>query len=91
MSRSDVEQARAVEICVKDLDKIYNIEDLAKGDVMFCATGVTDGSWLKGVHFTGFGCTTHSIVMRSKTGTIREIHTQHVFEKKKKASPHSSF
>lgn len=91
MWRSDVERARAVEMGVKDLDKIYNIEDLAKGDVMFCATGVTDGSWLKGVHFTGFGCTTHSIVMRSKTGTIREIHTQHVFEKKKKASPHSSF
>lgn len=89
--RNDVERARAVEMGVKDLDKIYDIEDLAKGDVMFCATGVTDGSWLKGVHFRSFGCTTHSIVMRSKTGTIREIQTKHVFEKKKIASPHSSF
>ncbi len=91
MWRNDEERARAEKMGVKDLDKVYGIEDLAKGDVMFCATGVTDGSWLKGVHFTNFGCTTHSIVMRSKTGTIREIHTKHVFELKKKASPHSSF
>lgn len=91
MWRNDDERARAEKMGVKDLDKIYNIEDLARGDVMFCATGVTDGSWLKGVHFTSFGCTTHSIVMRSKTGTIREIHTKHVFEIKRKASPHSSF
>jgi len=91
MWRNDEERARAEKMGVKDLDKVYGIEELAKGDVMFCATGVTDGSWLKGVHFTNFGCTTHSIVMRSKTGTIREIHTKHVFELKKKASPHSSF
>lgn len=91
MWRNEEERARAVKMGIKDFDKIYTIEDLAKGEVMFCATGVTDGSWLKGVHFTGYGCTTHSIVMRSKTGTIREIHTKHVFAIKKQASPHSSF
>jgi fructose-1,6-bisphosphatase II len=89
--RNDVEKQRAEKMGITDLDKVYGIEDLAKGDVMFCATGVTDGSWLKGVHFKGYGCTTHSIVMRSKTGTVREIQTQHVYAKKRKASPHSSF
>jgi fructose-1,6-bisphosphatase class II len=91
MWRNEEERARATKMGIKDFDKIYTIDDLARGDVMFCATGVTDGSWLKGVHFTGFGCTTHSIVMRSKTGTIREIQTKHVFAIKKQASPHSSF
>ena len=88
MWRSNEEKARAAKMGVKDPDRVYGIEDMARGDVMFCATGVTDGAWLKGVHFTGFGCTTHSIVMRSKTGTIRELHTKHVFSLKKKASPH---
>ena len=83
MWRNEEEKARAAKMGVKDLDRHYGIEDLAKGEVMFCATGVTDGSWLRGVNFTGYGCTTHSIVMRSKTGTIRELHTKHVFDKKK--------
>ncbi|MEZ4814959.1 MAG: class II fructose-bisphosphatase [Bdellovibrionota bacterium] len=91
MWRSEEELARAEKMGIKEKDKVYGIEDLARGEVMFCATGVTDGSWLKGVHFTSYGCTTHSIVMRSKTGTIREIETKHVFAIKKKASPHSSF
>ena len=89
MWRSEEEKARAVKMGVKDFDKIYGINDLAQGEVMFCATGVTEGSWLKGVHFTSFGCTTHSIVMRSKTGTIRELQTRHVFDKKKMHSPYS--
>jgi len=84
MWRNEEEKARAKKMGVTDFEKIYSIEDLARGEVMFCATGVTDGSWLRGVHFTSFGCTTHSIVMRSKTGTIREIQTKHVFAKKKK-------
>ena len=88
--RHEEERARGKKMGIADDGRIYGIEDLAKGDVMFCATGVTDGSWLKGVNFTYFGCTTHSIVMRSKTGTIREINTNHVFDKKKKASPQSS-
>jgi len=48
--------------------------------VMFSATGVTDGSWLRGVHFFGGGCTTNSVVMRSKTRTTRMIETRHVFK-----------
>ncbi len=88
--RSEEEKARAAKMGVTDYDRVYGIEDMARGDVMFCATGVTDGSWLKGVHFTSFGCTTQSIVMRSKTGTIRELQTKHVFSIKKKATPHLS-
>lgn len=88
--RSDDEKKRATAMGIKEMNKTYGIEDLAQGEVMFCATGVTDGSWLRGVHFTAFGCATHSIVMRSKTGTIREIQTKHVFEKKRKVSPQSS-
>jgi fructose-1,6-bisphosphatase II len=80
--RKDEERQRATKMGVKDLDRVYRIDDLAKGHVMFSATGVTDGSWLKGVHFRGGGCTTHSIVMRSLTGTVREIQAQHVFDTK---------
>ena len=80
--RNAEERARAEKMGVRDFERVYNIEDLAKGPVMFCATGVTDGAWLKGVHFISGGCTTHSIVMRSQTGTVREIHTQHAFDKK---------
>lgn len=80
--RHDEEKKRAQKMGVTDFDRVYRMEELAKGDVMFCATGVTDGSWLKGVHFFGGGCTTNSIVMRSKTRTIREINSRHVFETK---------
>ena len=51
--------------------------DLAKGDVMFAATGVTDGAMLKGVRRGADSATTHSIVMRSKTGTVRVIEAEH--------------
>jgi fructose-1,6-bisphosphatase II len=75
--RSEEEKQRAQKMGVKDFQKIYSMEELAQGEVMFCATGVTDGSWLKGVHFVGGGCTTHSIVMRSKTKTIRNVEATH--------------
>jgi fructose-1,6-bisphosphatase II len=52
-------------------------EDLAKGDVIFCATGVTDGSLLRGVRWTANGPETHSITMRSESGTIRFVNTVH--------------
>jgi fructose-1,6-bisphosphatase II / sedoheptulose-1,7-bisphosphatase len=55
---------------------------MAKGDVMFAATGVTDGSMLKGVRRHGKGAATNSIVMRSSTGTVRLIEAQHNFERK---------
>jgi fructose-1,6-bisphosphatase/sedoheptulose 1,7-bisphosphatase-like protein len=83
--RSEEERQRAKAMGITNMDKVYTMEELARGEVMFCATGVTDGSWLRGVNFTSFGCTTHSIVMRSKTRTIREIQTRHVFDQKKKA------
>jgi fructose-1,6-bisphosphatase II len=57
--------------------KIFEMEELAKGDVMFCATGITNGQLLRGVQFTSHGPVTHSIAMRSESGTIREIKTTH--------------
>lgn len=57
--------------------KVLEMEDLAKGDVSFCATGVTDGSLLKGVRWTGTGPKTHSLLMRSESGTVRWIETSH--------------
>jgi fructose-1,6-bisphosphatase II len=65
-----------------DLDRVLSTEDLVSGDnVFFCATGVTDGDLLKGVHFYSGGCTTQSIVMRSKSGTVRMIEAYHRLSK----------
>ena len=61
-------------------DKTFSLEELASGPVMFCASGVTDGSMLKGVKFYGGKATTHSLVMRSETGTTRFIETTHIFK-----------
>lgn len=58
-------------------DKVYGMEDLAAGNVMFCATGITDGKLLKGAQFNSSGRVTHSIAMRSESGTIRRIITEH--------------
>lgn len=61
-----------------DLDKVYKIDDLAKGDnLVFAATGVSDGPLLKGVLFKKYGFLTHSLVMRSKSGTIRYVEAHH--------------
>jgi fructose-1,6-bisphosphatase II / sedoheptulose-1,7-bisphosphatase len=75
--RNDDERGRAARLGVKDLSKKYTILELAKGDVMFAATGVTDGSMLKGIRRFPGGSSTHSIVMRSKTGTVRLIEATH--------------
>ena len=80
--RSDAERERAKVMGITDFNKIYTIDELAKGNVMFVATGVTNGSWLRGVRYTGQGATTHSIVMRSQTGTVREVLTRHNFSRK---------
>src|SRR4051812_19714498 len=65
-----------------DLDQVLSTEDLVSGDnIFFCATGVTDGDLLKGVHFYSGGCTTQSIVMRSKSGTVRMIEAYHRLSK----------
>lgn len=80
--RNEEEKERATKMGIKDLNHIFQINDLAKGDVMFAATGVTSGDFLKGVRFFGGGAETHSIVMRSKTKTIRFIEATHHFEYK---------
>jgi fructose-1,6-bisphosphatase II / sedoheptulose-1,7-bisphosphatase len=80
--RNDDERGRAHRIGVEDLNRKYNLEELASGDVMFAATGVTSGSMLAGVRREGKGVTTQSLVMRSKTGTVRKIETFHNFERK---------
>ncbi len=80
--RNDLERSRAKEMGIKDENRVYGMEDLAKGNVMFIATGITNGSYLEGVRYTGWGAHTHSIVMRSETGTVREIKSSHRFDKK---------
>jgi fructose-1,6-bisphosphatase II len=82
--RRDDERARATKMGVKDFDKVYRIDELAKGNVMFCATGVTQGTFLDGVRFTRGGARTHSVVMRSESGTVRFIEAEHHFERKPK-------
>ncbi len=71
--RNDDERERAEKAGITDLDRKYDLMDLASGDVMFAATGVTDGSMLKGVRWDGEHVHTHTVVMRSKTGTVRYI------------------
>lgn len=72
--RNEDEKARARRIGITDFDRIYSLEDLAKGDVIFAATGVTDGSLLEGVRRYKTGrITTESIVMRASSGTVRRV------------------
>ena len=80
--RNEEEKTRATKMGVKNLDRLYQIDDLAKGNVMFCATGVTQGTFLDGVRFTQGGATTHSVVMRSESGTVRFIEAEHHFDRK---------
>ncbi len=81
--RNDQEVERARKLGLKDMDRIYRIGDLAKsGDVMFAATGVTDGDLLRGVRFFGGGARTHSVVMRYRSGTVRFIEATHRFDRK---------
>jgi fructose-1,6-bisphosphatase II len=80
--RNDDERARADKMGVKDHDKVYRVDELAQGNVMFAATGVTDGSFLRGVRFYANGATTQSIVMRSQSGTIRIVDAEHDFVRK---------
>ncbi len=70
--------ARAKAMGISDPKRKFDITDMARGRVMFAATGVTDGAMLRGVHRTGRGVVTHSVVMRSQSGTIRYIEAYHV-------------
>ncbi|PTQ10885.1 fructose-bisphosphatase class II [Sphingomonas oleivorans] len=76
--RNDDERARAARWGVNDLDHIYQLDELVKGDAIFAATGVTDGSLLKGVkrHKNGY-LTTESVVMRASSGTVRWVKGEH--------------
>jgi fructose-1,6-bisphosphatase II len=80
--RNDDEVARARRMGISNLDRIYTAEELAQGEVMFAATGVTSSDFLRGVRFFGGGAETWSVVMRSKTGTVRYVQAQHRFDKK---------
>jgi fructose-1,6-bisphosphatase II len=76
--RNEDDRNRAKRMGVQDLDRIYKLEEMVRGPVLFCATGVTDGPLLKGVHtLPGRRATTHSVVMRSATQTIRHIQATH--------------
>jgi fructose-1,6-bisphosphatase II len=80
--RNDAERERARALGITDGEKVFGIDDMARGDVMFAATGVTNGDFLKGVRFTGDGARTQSVVMRRRTGTVRYIETEHHFQHK---------
>ena len=80
--RNNDEKARAARWGITDLDRKYDLLDLAHGDVMFAATGVTNGAMLRGVRRFPGGAVTHSVVMRSKSGTVRYIEARHDFTRK---------
>jgi fructose-1,6-bisphosphatase II / sedoheptulose-1,7-bisphosphatase len=80
--RNDDEKKRAEKWGIKDLNRKYLTSDMASGDVMFAATGVTDGSMLEGIHRVGNFISSHTIVMRSATGTVRWIKARHVAGRK---------
>jgi len=79
--RNEEEKERAKIMGIKDMNKKFMIDDLVRGEeAMFAATGVTDGTILKGVNFLSHGAKTHSMTMRAKTGTVRMIEAHHRFE-----------
>jgi len=80
--RNNEEIERAKKMGVTDIKKKFKIDELARGDVMFAATGVTDGDYLQGVHFFAGGATTQSVVMRSRSRTVRLINATHYFDHK---------
>jgi fructose-1,6-bisphosphatase II / sedoheptulose-1,7-bisphosphatase len=89
--RNNDEKARAEKWGISDFDKVYTTDELAKPDnVMFAATGVTNGPMLQGVRRYGNGAVTHSIVMRSKSGTLRHIRSTHNFSRKTGFAPQDS-
>ena len=75
--RNDDEVARARRWGIEDLERVYTLEEMAKGDCIFAATGVTDGSLLNGVHRSKSCVTTESVVMRASTGTVRRVSTEY--------------
>ncbi|MEK9679681.1 MAG: class II fructose-bisphosphatase [Rhodospirillaceae bacterium] len=80
--RNEDERGRAERLGITDFDRKYGLLDLAGGEVMFAATGVTNGTMLKGVRRFRQGAMTHSMIMRSKSGTVRYIEAEHNFNRK---------
>ena len=79
--RNDDERGRAAKAGITDLNKIYSRDEMVTKDVIFAATGVTDGSMLEGVRPVRGGVTTETMVMRAKTGTVRWIKARHDAER----------
>ncbi len=79
-TRNSEDASHAAEVGITDLTRKYTAEEMASGSVMFAATGVTDGDYVHGVHFFKGGATTNSVVMRSRTRTIRFIEAVHRFD-----------
>jgi fructose-1,6-bisphosphatase II len=80
-ARDEAERQKAIDMGY-DLDRVLTLDDLVSGeDVFFSATGITDGELLRGVRFRGDGANTQSLVMRSKSGTIRKIDATHRWKK----------
>ncbi len=77
---TEEERRRAQGMGIDDFDKVYTCDEMAQGDVLFAATGVTNGDLLKGVRYFSGGAETHSIVMRSKSRTVRFIEARHSFD-----------
>jgi fructose-1,6-bisphosphatase II / sedoheptulose-1,7-bisphosphatase len=82
MYENDEQKARSIAMGITDPNHKFTISELARGNVMFAATGVTNGAMLRGVRRFGSGAITHSIVMRSKSGTVRYIEAHHNFQTK---------
>lgn len=80
--RQPEQEVRAKGMGIRDLDRIYMRDELAQGEVMFAATGITTGELLKGVQFSASSASTHSLVMRSWSGTMRFIEAIHDFHRK---------
>jgi fructose-1,6-bisphosphatase II / sedoheptulose-1,7-bisphosphatase len=76
------QKARAREMGVADPSKVYSVAEMARGNVMFAATGVTSGAMLRGVRRFSHGAITHSVVMRSLSGTVRYVEAHHNFATK---------
>jgi fructose-1,6-bisphosphatase II len=85
--RNSAEIERCKKMGITDINRIYTAEELARGEVMFAATGVTSGDFLRGVRFFAGGAETQSVVMRSKTGTVRYIQATHKFDLKPSFGP----
>ncbi len=82
VTSSAEQRERALKMGIEDFDRKYSMEEMASGDVLFAATGVTDGSMLDGVAFNGKKVVTDTVVMRSSTGTVRWIKAVHADDSK---------